>query len=245
MKKLSILSVLIAITALSCADRVQATTLVYSYETGIDGFAANGGGITVSQDTIGATDGTHSMKVAVVGGATFVGALTTFLPPAIGDPPGIDYILFDMTIPQQFTGAFALVGVTMFGFTQPDYPGGQQYGLQAQFADFEHIGGKAAGTYSNIRIDLTSATHGLTFAPNQSFDQIFGTAGSGPDDLLPSGFQLFFNKSNDEPLVVYIDNVRVGLVPEPGSLVLFATALVGLFVAGWRRRKCDRWVAIR
>jgi hypothetical protein len=76
------------------------------------------------------------MKVSVVGGATFVGALTPVVAPSIGDPPGVKAILFDMTIPQggEFTGAFALVGVTIFGASQPGPL--QAFGLQAQFADF-------------------------------------------------------------------------------------------------------------
>jgi hypothetical protein len=54
-----------------------------------------------------------------------------------------------------------------------------------------------------VRIDLSSATHPMTFATNQSFNQIFGTVGSGPNDMIPTGFQFFFNKSGDAPLTVY------------------------------------------
>jgi len=214
-----------------------ATTLAYSFEappTNPDGFGPNGGGVTVSQDTIGATNGTHSLKTSVVGGATFVGALTGAVAPSIGDPPGVDYILFDMTVVDPFAGGFALVGVTIFGASQPDYPGGQQFGLQAQFADFEHIGGKAAGTYNDVRIDLTSATHPLTFETGKSFNEIFGVVGSGQNDVIPTGFQLFFNKSSDAPLTVYIDNVRAGVVPEPAS-ILFGSGLLGGLMLRRRR----------
>jgi hypothetical protein len=218
---------------------VQAQTL-YSFEAppvNPDGFGPNGGGVTVTQDTIGATDGTHSMKVSVVGGATFVGALTGVVNPAIGNPPGLNTLYFDLTVNpgEEFTGAFALVGVTIFGASQPDYPGGQQFGLQAQFADFEHIEGKGPGTYT-VQIDLNSATHPLTFATNQTFDQIFGTVGSGPNDVIPTGVQLFFNKSNDAPLVAYIDNIRLS-VPEPASLGLVCMGAVVIGAIG-RRRSC-------
>jgi hypothetical protein len=218
-----------------------ATTLAYSFEappTNPDGFGPNGGGVTVTQDTIGATEGTHSLKTSVVTGATFVGALTGVVHPSIGDPPGVDYILFDMTVApgQEFTGGFAVVGVTIFGASQPDYPGGQQFGLQAQFADFEHIGGKAAGTYTDIRIDLSSATHPLTFETGKSFNEIFGVVGSGQNDVIPTGFQLFFNKSNDQPLTVYVDNVRAGIVPEPASMLGAATLIGGLLLGSRRRR---------
>ncbi len=84
---------------------------------------------------IGATAGANSLKVSIVPGATFVGALTGNLDPAFGNPPGVDHILFDLTIApgEEFTGGFGIIGVTIFGASQPDYPGGQQFGLQAQF----------------------------------------------------------------------------------------------------------------
>jgi len=234
MRKLLALAALVAAFSFAASARAQ---LVYSFEAPAvnpDGFGPNGGGVTVTQDTIGATQGTHSLKTSVVAGATFVGALTGVVAPPINDPPGVQAILFDMTIApgQAFPGGFALVGVTIFGASQPGP--GQQFGLQAQFADFEHIDGKAAGTYNDIRIDLNSATHPLTFAANQSFDQIFGQVGSGPNDIIPTGFQFFFNKSNDQPLTVYIDNVRVVATPEPASIAVFGGAIGGLLM---RRRR--------
>jgi hypothetical protein len=167
-----------------------------------------------------------------------VGALTPVVHPAIGDPPGVNYVLFDMTIDPAgaFPGSFAVVGVTIFGASQPDYPGGQQFGLQAQFADFEHIGGKGAGTTHTVRIDLNSATHPLTFAGGQSFNEIFGTVGSGPNDVIPTGFQIFLNKSNDSPVTVYIDNIRVA-VPEPATFGLFGLGAVVIGAIVRRRRR--------
>ncbi|MFO0791802.1 MAG: PEP-CTERM sorting domain-containing protein [Pirellulales bacterium] len=215
--------------------------LAYSFESPAvnpDGFGPNGAGVTITQDTIGATQGTHSLKASVVTGATFVGALTGNVNSLINDPPGVNSLLFDMTIGPNdvFPGAFALVGVTIFGASQPDYPGGQQFGLQAQFADFEHIDGKAPGTYT-VQIDLNSATHPLTFATGQSFNQIFGTVGSGANDVIPTGVQFFLNKSNDAPLTVYIDNVRVvGTVPEPATIGMLSMGAV-VFGSLIRRRR--------
>lgn len=215
--------------------------LAYSFESPAvnpDGFGPNGAGVTITQDTIGATQGTHSLKASVVTGATFVGALTGNVNSLINDPPGVNSLLFDMTIGPNdvFPGAFALVGVTIFGASQPDYPGGQQFGLQAQFADFEHIDGKAPGTYT-VQIDLNSATHPLTFATGQSFNQIFGTVGSGANDVIPTGVQFFLNKSNDAPLTVYIDNVRVvGTVPEPATIGMLSMGAV-VFGSFIRRRR--------
>ena len=219
--------------------RGDTVTPVYSFENppgNLDGFAANGGGVTLTDDTLGATAGTNSLRTNVITGATFVGALTTLLPPNIGDPPGLDYVLFDLTIGpgEQFTGTRGVVGVTVFGHTQPGP--GQQFGLPAQFADTEDLLGKAPGTYRDVRIDLNSATHPATFTPGQSFNDIFGTPGSGPSDLLPSGFQFFFSKSNDAPLTVYIDNVRAGMIPEPAALVGGCAALGGCLLNRRRRR---------
>lgn len=217
-----------------CASGAWAQSLLYSMEGGLDGFGPNGGGVAVASDTIGATDGTGSMNVSVVGGATFVGALTGNVPGALGDPPGVSKILFDMTIApgQEFTGGFAVVGVTIFGASQPGP--GQQFGLQAQFADFEQIGGKAAGTYPVV-IDLSSATHPLTFATGQSFNDIMGPNPGAPNDIIPTGFQLFLNKSNDAPLTVYFDNIRA-VVPEPATGALFGLGAIALGLVARRRR---------
>src|SRR5689334_16994930 len=61
-----------AIAILACAGAANAQ-LIYSFETGVpafpDGFGPNGGGATVAQDTIGATDSTHSLKYSVTTGA--------------------------------------------------------------------------------------------------------------------------------------------------------------------------------
>jgi hypothetical protein len=205
-------------------------SLAYSFETldqsgKPDGFGPNGGGVTVTQDTIGATTGTHSMKVSIVGGATFVGALTGSLDPTIfGDPPGLDHVHFDMTITQRFDIpnpspppdrlGFARIGVIIFGVTQPDFPGGQQ-AVQAQIANLAEdevpVGGLEPGTYRDQRIDLDKLTDPLTFE-TKTFNQIFGTIGSGPDDIIPTSFELYFNKTGgtDFPLTVYIDNIRFG-----------------------------------
>jgi hypothetical protein len=234
MKRQAFLGAFAAAIALSLAGAARAD-LAYSFEAppvNPDGFGPNGGGITLTQDVVGATHGLSSLRADVVAGATFVGALTGIVHPSIGDPPGLERIIFDMTVGQEFTGGFAVVGVTIFGATQPDFPGGQQFGLQAQFADFEHIGGKAPGTYT-VTIDLASATHPTTFATGQSFNEIFGTVGSGPNDIIPTGFQLFLNKSNDAPLTVYFDNVRT-VIPEPATGLL---ACCGLLATGLIRRR--------
>ncbi len=223
-----------AVVAVTCGTSgAWADSLLYSFEGGLDGFGPNGA-ISLASDTIGATDGTGSMKVGLVTGATFVGGITGSLPAAVGDPPGISHILFDMTIDagQEFTGGFAVVGVTMFGCTQ----GAVSCGNPFQFADTEAIGGKVAGTYTDIRIDLNNSLHAhpLTFVPNLTFNQIFGPNPGAPNDIIPTHFQLFFNKSGDQPLTVYIDNIRA-VVPEPATGALFSLGAIALGLVARRR----------
>jgi len=226
-----------AVAILFCACTVRADTTVYSFEAppvNPDGFGPNGGGVTISQDTIGATDLLHSMKMSVVQGATFVGALTTAVNPLINNPPGVDAVKFDLTINQgdAFPGAFDVIGVTVFGFNA----GLGQFGLQAQFAPLFHVEGKVPGTYLDQLIPLTGATNPLDFTPNQTFNQIFTAGVPGPNQLNVSGFEFFLNKSSDAPSTVYFDKVRVvTTVPEPASCTLLGLAMVG-FIGSIRRR---------
>jgi hypothetical protein len=181
-------------------------------------------GAVVTQDTIGATHLQHSMKYAA-GNDGFVGARTeSLIPPTLGNPPGVNYVLFDMTIVDAFAGGFADIGVTVFGH---DIPGGT-FGNVVQFVDTEAIGGKAPGTYPNVRIDLNNS---LGYRPGASFNDIFG---ADPGDLtVASAFQFFMSKSAGVPATVYIDNVRL-VVPEPASAGLAGFA--GLALVGLRRR---------
>lgn len=208
--------------AILCSG-ASAQALLYDMEGAPppSGFAPNGL-ITVSQDTVGATEGSNSMKNELPDLSTFVGALTTIVPPELGNPPGVEHILFDMTIDagDEFAGGFAVVGVTIFGFQ------GMTFGIPSQFADTEAIDGKAAGTYTDVRIDLDNSLH----IGGKSFNQILA---DGDLDGV-TGFQLFYNKSDDAPLTVYIDNVRA-VVPEPaaGLLLCVGTMAVGF----WARRQ--------
>jgi len=226
-----------AVAILICACSAKADTTVYSFEAppvNPDGFGPNGGGVTISQDTFGATDLLHSMKMSVVQGATFVGALTTVVNPLINNPPGVDAVKVDMTIGPNdaFTGGFDVIGVTVFGFNAAL----GQFGLQAQFAPLIHVEGKAPGTYLNQLIPLTGATNPLDFTPNQTFNQIFTAGTPGPNQLNVAGFEFFLNKSSDAPSTVYFDNVRVvTTVPEPATCTLVGLAIVGL-IGSIRRR---------
>jgi hypothetical protein len=204
-------AVLAASSGLDANPAAAADTLVYSFETDLEGFAANGGGVTVTQDTIGVTNGASSMKVTAVSGQTFYGANTGMLHPAIGDPPGLDHVTFDLTITEEYAGSFAVIGVMIFGVNQTGDARQLQTGPSDDPALEFHIEGLAVGTYPDVTIDMTRFFNPDTFEPG-TFNDIVGTEGSGPFDLIPTGFQLYLNKLG-APLTVYIDNIRVGTTP--------------------------------
>lgn len=197
----------------------MALDLAYSFEDGLQGFGPNGLGISVTQDTIGATDGTQSMKVDIVQGQTFVGTLTDELLPFISDPPGLDFIVFDLTITEIFPedAAFVDLGITVFGSSQPDFPGGQIDGLQVQFGNEQvQLQELEVGTHE-IYMTLQSGVNPLTFMSGLSFNEIFGVEGSGANDMIPTGFQFYINKSGDAPWTGYFDNIRTGTIAEPNG----------------------------
>jgi hypothetical protein len=222
--------------AVSCTNKASAQlTLAYSFETGLEGFTPNGPGSSVALDTIGATDGAASLKFSIVQGATFVGALTGALTPEIGDPPGMEAVVFDLTLTAAFPAeGFVDAGITIFGVTQPDFPGGQQ-AVQAQFFDNQFpLGDLPVGTHE-IQMELSSTTHPVTFADGQSFNEVFGVIGSDPSDIIPTGFQIYINKSTTAPWTGYIDNIRVGNLPaEPDADFNDDTFVDSLDLAIWR-----------
>jgi hypothetical protein len=229
----ALLCVAMAAATVVCGRVVQAqTTLAYSFESivppnGPDGYF--GLGATVSQEpTIGVTEGDNSLKYAVgVGG--FVGARTeSVIPAALNDPPGVAFVLFDLTLTQAYTDTFAELGVTVFGHQLNATP--QVFGQQVQFADQYGMAGLAAGTYLDQRIDLDISVG--PYRPGASFNDIFGP---GATDLtVASAFQFFINKNVLTPIDVYIDNVRLA-VPEPTTLTLLGLGAMAVCVIVRRR----------
>lgn len=191
-------------------------TTIYDFEGGLDGFAPNGA-IPMSS-SIGATSGTGSMAVQLTGPG-FAGVLTSTVPPALGNPPGVESILFDLTIVEEFTGTFLDLLIVTFG-VEPPNPGG----IQSQFADFVSIGSLAPGTYTDLEIELDN-----DLFTGLSFNETYGP--SSPRDV--SGFQL--TASGNAAFLFYVDNIRVVAIPEPASLGVMATALAGC--VGLRRRR--------
>jgi PEP-CTERM motif len=223
--------VTIALLVLWTEPSRAATSLAYSFETvvppnGPDGFF--GLGATVSQEpTIGVTHLASSLEY-VIGVGGFVGARTeSVIPATLNDPPGVDYVLLDLTIPQVYPDTFADLGITVFGHAL-NAPGGAQFGHQVQFSDTIALAGLAAGTHQDLRIDLNLSVG--PYRPGESFNNIFGP---GPTDLtVASAFQFFVSKNVVTPVTFYIDNVR--LVPEPATASL---GLLGSALLAFRSRR--------
>jgi autotransporter-associated beta strand protein len=210
-----------AMAAISlAASRVRAgSTLVYSFETLYDNtdtinpagtrpddFHPNGGGATVTQSTIGVTDGSHSMEFTQVAGATFTGAQTEVVPAIINDPNTVA-LTFNLTIPAtgNFAGAFARIGASEFGNNDSD-PSNPIDGAQVQtIASSECNIDLAPGTYQ-FTIPLIAISNPVTGDNNVPFSSCFGTDTSS--QLTPASFEFYFNKSNTSALNVYIDNVQ-------------------------------------
>jgi hypothetical protein len=226
--KSRLLCIAAAVTML-LGSSAAAQVLLYDMEGAPppSGFGPNGfPPPTITQDTIGATGGsTNSMKYFTPADGTFVGALTTVVPAAFSDPAGLESILLDLTIAQgeEFTGAFADIGITIFGFK------GMSFGIPVQFAATRPLGGRPAGTYSDLEFSLSQSVQpGPTFG--KSFNEIFG--GGILDGV--TGFQLYQAKSADASSTIYVDNIR-GVVPEPATGVLFVFGALALGLVARRR----------
>ena len=219
-----------AATMLAAAASARADNLLYSFETlwnsgtpagpnGIppavppapdpngtrpDDFHNNGGG-TITQDTIGATDQTHSMLFSQGIGDTFTGAETENIVPHLNDPNSI--ITMDVTVPSSgnFTGNFARMGISEFGTQQGDPTVYQVQSLPANEANIA----LTPGTH-RIGIPLIAIYNPLTFDLNAPFSDIFDPNAS--PHLTPGDWELYINKSSDSPLNIYIDNVRSALL---------------------------------
>lgn len=187
--------------------------LAYSFEDGLQGFASNGTFmLPVTQDTIGATDGTKSLKMNLLQNATYTGALTGALDPSIiGDPPGVFSMTFDLTIDSLYPAdGFVDIFVVFFGLQKGTTENGLEVSFQFDTTNRIAIGDLAPGTYP-LRMEFNSAFHPLDFTnfDPRPFNDIFGVeSSSNPIDLIPSGFQLTISKSTHAPWVGYVDNIR-------------------------------------
>ncbi len=201
------------------------SVLAYSFEDDalpdpLQGFVANfatPNGIAVSQDTIGATNGTKSLKMSLIASEFYAGALTAQLDPSIfSNPPGIVSLSFDLYIETAFPAeGFVDIFPVFFGIQQ----GVPEFGYEVSFQDNNHItdsksriavGDLATGITHPITMVLESANHPLDFIDPSArpYNEIFGD-GSSAIDMVPTSLQITINKSQTSPWVGYIDNVRI------------------------------------
>lgn len=212
---------------MACAGTALGT-LAYSFEVvtpgggpdGPDGFFGLGA-LVAQESVLGVTHLEHSLRYGA-GGAGFVGVRTENVPASLNNPPGVEYVLLDVYVPEIPVGlTFADIGVTIFGH---DIDNGI-FGVQYQFTDVASITALGVGQHNDVRIDLDAEFFG-----GESFDELFG---DDPSDLdVVSAFQLYVSKTAGVELTFYIDNVR--FVPAPGAAALIGVGALGL---GARRRR--------
>jgi hypothetical protein len=193
---------------------------------GPDGFFGLGAAVA-QEPVIGVTHLENSMRYTTSTGG-FVGARTEIVPPTLNNPPGVQYVLFDLNVPEiPAAVTFADIGITVFGH---DVDNGN-FGIQSQFTDTVSIAALGVGQHNDRRIDLDSE-----FFSGESFNEIFGSDTSDLD--VASAFQFYISKSAGAgtALTVYIDNVRF-VIPEPATFGLLS---VGAVVLGVMRRRRSR-----
>jgi hypothetical protein len=200
------------------AASASADTLLHSFEvlyndagqpdplgTRPDGFRFNGAGTSVTQDTFGATTGTHSMKLSIVTVATFVAALTDLGAPfpALNAPTtyalGIDFTVKEG---EQFSGNFANLGFKEFGVNASMIPGDPESpGHSQQYVELP------PGTYHLI-LPLIANFHPYTFDIDVSYASIVDPDPDPNNQMVPTSWELFVNKSSDSTFAGYFDNVQ-------------------------------------
>jgi hypothetical protein len=201
-----------------CAGAALAqVTQVYSFEPGLEGFSNNGNVVvSLNTDSDFSSEGSNSLKLEFPALASFVGAATDMYHPAINDPPGVDFFLFDLINTNRFVPEEPVVGVTptyadigVFFFGEFSQEPGVAKDIQF-FLTQEAVGTLEPGTHE-IMIDVTGGGFVTTGGGG---GQIQGFNDWIADGYIPSGFYIYLNKNgNITPAfawTIYIDNIRVG-----------------------------------
>lgn len=214
---LRILLVFLATLVLARGELFAQITQVYSFEPGLEGFAANGT-VTVSlnSDSSFVSEGSNSMKLEFPKDSSFAGPASTQLPPAFTDPAGIEFLLIDLINTNRFVPenpvagtdpTFANMGVTFFG-SYVDDPGTPS-DVQFLFSE-QAVGELEAGTHE-VKFDLTQG--GVD--PQFLHPDIQGYNDWIADGFVPGGFYIYLNKNpsttkDSFAWTIYLDNIRVG-----------------------------------
>jgi hypothetical protein len=173
-------------------------TLLYSFETGTDGFADVTSGVTLTQSTIGATEGVSSLAVSYPG----FNWLETPSSQALADAlTGNQIVLFDVTYtPESNVGTWASY---LISFNDGAH-GWRQMGSSIPAAS------TAPGTYT-ITLDATNLA-----APDYVSGGWFKMS-IGMSSDTPSG-----------NATIYFDNIRTAPVPEPATITALALGAIAL-----------------
>lgn len=219
------IGVVLAAAILCCAGAVSAqVSQMYSFESpdDLDGFDVNSdfpgllSTISLNTDTDFVSDGVQSLKWELTDQAYFEGALTANVDTGIlNDPPGVDFIRFDLINTNRFVPdmpeagvdpTFADMSVNVYG----DFPSNPGVIENIQFlSSYVGVGDMEPGTHQ-IDIDVTEGGLLVGTGTIQGFDDWIA------DGLTVNGFQIYINKSSSIGAAfawtVYLDNIRAGIL---------------------------------
>ncbi|MGD9633605.1 MAG: PEP-CTERM sorting domain-containing protein [Pirellulales bacterium] len=200
-------------------------TQMYTFESpgDLEGFMVNGALSTISLNTnpAFASQGVQSLKWDLGMFASFEGAQTTAVDPAIlNDPPGVDFIRFDFINTKRFvpdpsipgtTPTFASISVNVFG----EFASNPGVIENIQFFGSEvPVGALEPGTHE-LDIDLTGGGLLIGTSTVKGFNDYIA------DGLTVSSFQFYLNKNvGFDPTfewTVYLDNIRAGRESSGGN----------------------------
>jgi hypothetical protein len=201
-----------AIIAACLGAKSASAALIESWENTsdatFDGWTTNLQPYTASYDTIGATDGAHSLAMTGTASPSYGQMLrSSFLPSLTSALAHAQSVSFDVTVPN---GAFG-------GFLQFDVDINNNDTGFVSLDGFSYIAATIGGT-KTITVPV-SASLQSTLSASSNPTQLIIQVGGG---------------SSGNPQTFYVDNIRTTAAPEPASLAMAALAAIPLLA---RRRR--------